>query len=171
MQNQPTYTPARSRQRSRTERAALLHLNAHCPVRSDAAALKHARNRIKAAKQPAREVRKVLAEMHRLREEEIAATCRSLTGSSANCSSVGALHEGLPDHSDIQELRVKLLRRDRWLDPLAMGVLASLDADAARGTLTWQRLDAAAARLIDERGLPPVMPAAWRKAEAALATA
>jgi hypothetical protein len=50
----------------------------------------------------------------------------------------------IPDHGDIQELRVRLIKSNHWLDPQVRGILHRLDIKAAHGELLVDDLDNAA---------------------------
>jgi hypothetical protein len=70
-----------------------------------------------------------------------------------------------PDLSDVEELRVRLIRRDHWLDPQVRRLLGVLDRAVACG-LSRSEFQRRVAVIVQ---LKPTMPVAWRKAEAVLA--
>src|SRR5512134_961099 len=70
-----------------------------------------------------------------------------------------------PDLSDAEEVRVRLIRRDHWLDPQVCRLLGALDRAVARG-LAHPEFQRRVAVILQ---LKPAMPAAWRRAEAKLA--
>ena len=74
-----------------------------------------------------------------------------------------AIRAEAPDFSDVQELRVKLIRRDYWLDPQVSRLLTDLDRAVVRG-LTRAEFHRRAELIVKLR---PTLPVAWRKAEAA----
>jgi hypothetical protein len=122
----------RSRQRLRTERKALDFLSSKLDL-PPARRLK-ARHRIRSAKQPAREARRIISE--------------SLGHANDN------LKAGL-DHSDVHELRVKLLRKDLVLCPEQSDWLNRLDRQIAAGTITRAGFDTQAENLLlMENSLP-----------------
>src|SRR5512134_2491977 len=70
-----------------------------------------------------------------------------------------------PDLGDVVEVRVRLIRRDHWLDPQVRRLLGALERAVARG-LAHPEFQRQVAVIVQ---LKPTMPAAWRRAEAKLA--
>lgn len=104
----PTSDSGKSRQRRRTEKSALSLLDESLEL--PAARRLKALQRIRSAVQPAREVRKIIGE------------------------ELGQLAREIPiDHSDVQELRVKLTARDLTLCPEQECRLRRLDFMVAKG--------------------------------------
>jgi hypothetical protein len=70
-----------------------------------------------------------------------------------------------PDLGDVVEVRVRLIRRDHWLDPQVRRLLGALERAVARGLMgaEFQRRVAVIVQL------KPTMPTAWRRAEAMIA--
>lgn len=126
----------RERARKRTVRAALDLFNAALPGTFKGRAWAH--GKITAAKAPGREARRLVEWFRR----------QDVTGSEPDADHI--------DHSDVQELRVKILRRDGVLDQPQAMALARLDKMIAGGSLdraTFNRLASIAL----------AMPCAWPK--------
>lgn len=127
--SKPIYT-GKSRQRIRTEKNALAFLDRS--LRLPPLRRRKALDRIRSAKQPAREAQKIVRE-----------------------SLDHASRETL-DHSDVQELRVRLLRRDITLCPEQHDWLSRLDVLIAKGRMSRDEFDAQAeALMLMENSLPP----------------
>lgn len=74
----------------------------------------------------------------------------------------------VPAHSDVQELRVKLIRAHRWLDPQVRAILDRLNIKAATGELLVDDVENAA----EITGtFKHTVRADWRKSERAAETA
>jgi hypothetical protein len=117
---------SRSRQRLRTERKALDYAISKLDL-SHSRRLK-ARDRIRSAKQPLREARRIVSE--------------------ALGHATQATGRAKIDPSDVQELRVKLLRRDLILCPEQSDWLDRLERHVAAGTITWPEFDGEAEKLL-----------------------
>ncbi len=68
----------------------------------------------------------------------------------------------VPDLSDVQELRVKLIRQHHWLDPQIRDVLHRLGVKAATGELLVDDLEHAAEIV---GAFKHTVPGAWRRDE------
>lgn len=130
-------TTGRSRQRLRTEKNAFRYLDEKLALPS--LRRQKARARIRSAKQPIREARKVV--------------CETLAPSTISAC---------PDHSDVQELRVRLLRRDLVLCPEQDNWLCRLDIRIARREIGKQEFDREAVELL---AMPNSIPVGARRAE------
>jgi hypothetical protein len=71
------------------------------------------------------------------------------------------------DHSDVEALRIRLLRRDGWLDTPQMSMCRKLDRQIARGGLPWHEFNRLS-RII--AGMKSALPRSMREAERALAS-
>ncbi|WP_442577704.1 hypothetical protein ACSBOB_19270 [Mesorhizobium sp. ASY16-5R] len=103
---EPTFSPtSRQRQRTEAEAVKLLDRSTDLPPLRRVKLVK----RIRGARQPLREAKRVISEIL-----------------------IGSVDDRI-DFSDVQELRVKLLRRDISLDPSQVEKLRELDRMAAKG--------------------------------------
>lgn len=135
----PTFQ-SKSRQRRRSERVALDHLDNMVGL-PPARRLK-ARDRIRLARRPLVEARKITREV--------------LAGAGPDRETA------LIDFSDVQELRVKLLRRDLVLCPEQESWLNRLDKRIAGGRISPAEFRSEAAEIL---AMPNSLPVQHRKAE------
>ncbi|WEX07291.1 hypothetical protein [Chelativorans sp. AA-79] len=136
--NLPLPILGKSRQRQRTERKALDLLDAN--VKLPPLRRRHLRDRIRSAKQPLREAQKITCEVLLPARDEAAAL----------------------DHSDVQELRVRLIRRDFTLCSEQECWLDKLDRRIADGTMTRAEFENEGASLLS---MENSLPFSHRKAE------
>jgi len=69
------------------------------------------------------------------------------------------------DHSDAEALRVKLLRRDAWLDSPQMSMCRKLDRQIVREGMPWSEFNRLSRIIL---GMKPALPRSMREAESGL---
>lgn len=87
-------------------------------------------------------------------QERAPAGCRGETDHQERWDNLPTLHNQTPDFSDVQELAVKLLRRDGRVDPLFASVLRHMDTAIANG-MTRDVINGLAALAL---GMPRTLP-------------
>ena len=124
-------TTLKSRQRRRTETAAIELLSG---VRLTSGERRSAIDRIRCARQPIAEAKRIVDQADRQ------AMRRALQGNDARLAAK-------VDQSDVQELRVKLIRRDGGIVEPHASLLRRLDARIAAGAMTRDEFEETAARV------------------------
>jgi hypothetical protein len=122
----------RSRQRRRTERSAIQYLDDH--TQNFAWQRPKAIARIRLARQPIAEAKRIVDQADRR------AVRRALQGNDARPSAK-------VDLTDVQELRVKLIRRDGAIVEPHASLLRRLDARIATGAMTRGEFEDAVSRI------------------------
>lgn len=145
-----TLTPPIARQRKRTIRNAVNLLDQAVsipPGRQRSSFL----DRIRNAKQPNVEAKRIIAQVRR----EAAKGC---------CANDNAL-----DLSDVQELRVKLIRRDKGIWPPQSDYLHRIERMILEGTMSTTKFQEMAGLVLNKKQFPQVLSADFQRDECRLA--
>ncbi len=144
MTYEPKSTTPRSRQRKRTEKAAVDLLDRE--VRLSRIGRESAISRLRRAKQPTVEAKRIIAQAKR----------RAVAGQARNA------HDGI-GHADVQELRVRLIRRDGGIWEPQASLLREIDVRLATRGMTPKEFHERAALVW---AMPRALPRRTMQAEA-----